>query len=92
VECDVVAIGVGEGECPTEGAIDRCGDDGVTVRGESIVDGLDVVGVQPDCDADARLNEGREIGAGNDLAECEGDRLRLEYDGVRGSGLRPNQA
>jgi hypothetical protein len=42
VESDLVAVGVGEGECPAERAVDRCGDDGVTVGDESIVNGLDV--------------------------------------------------
>jgi DNA-binding MarR family transcriptional regulator len=92
VESDLVAVGVGEGECPTEGAVDRCGDDGVTVGDESIVNGLDVCGVEPDRGTDAGLSNGCEIGAGNDVAECERDRLRLEDDGVRRSGLRADEA
>jgi hypothetical protein len=44
LECDVETVGVGEGECPTEGTVDRCGDDGVTVGDERIVNGLDVCG------------------------------------------------
>jgi DNA-binding MarR family transcriptional regulator len=52
VESDLVAVRVGEGECPTEGTVDRCGDDGVTVGDESIVYGLDVCGVEPDMSQD----------------------------------------
>lgn len=92
VESDLVAVGVGEGERPAEGAVDRCGDDGVTIGDESIVDGLDVGGVEPDRGTDAGLGNGCEIGAGNDVAECERDRLRLEDDGVRRSGLRADEA
>jgi len=92
VEGDLVAVGVGEGEGPTEGAVDRCRDDGVTVGDESIVDGLDVCGVEPDRDPDAGLGNGCEIGAGDDVAERERDRLRLEDDGVRRSGLRADEA
>jgi len=92
VESDLVAVGVGEGECPTEGPVDRCGDDGVTVGDESIVNGLDVCGVEPDRGTDAGLSNGCEIGSGNDVAECERDRLRLEDDGVRRSGLRADKA
>ncbi len=47
-ESDLVAVGVGECGCPTERAVDRCGDDRVTGRDEGIVNGLDVCGVQPD--------------------------------------------
>jgi hypothetical protein len=47
------------------------------------VDGLDVGGVEPDGGADAGLSNGCEIGARNDVAECERDRLRLEDDSVR---------
>jgi len=92
VESDLVAVGVGEGEGPTEGAVDRCGDDGVTVGDESIVNGLDVCGVEPDRGTNAGLSNGCEIGAGNDVAECERDRLRLEDDGVRRSGRRADEA
>lgn len=92
VESDPVAVGVGEGECPAEGAVDRCGDDGVTVGQQSIVNGLDVGGVQPDPGTDAGLGDGCEIGARNDVADCERDRLRLEDDGVRRSGLRADEA
>ena len=92
VESDSVAVGVGEGECPAEGAVNRCGDDGVTVGDESIVDDLDVGGVEPDRGTNAGLSNGCEIGAGNDVAECERDRLRLEDDGVRRSGLRADEA
>lgn len=60
----------------------------MAVGDESIVDGLDVCGVEPDRGTDAGLSYGCEIGAGNDVAECERDRLRLEDDGVRRSGLR----
>lgn len=45
VESDLVAVGVGEGECSAEGAVDRRGDDGVTGGDESVVDGLDACGV-----------------------------------------------
>ncbi len=92
MERDLVAVGVGEGEGPTEGPVDRCGDDGVTVGDERIVDGLDVGGVEPDRGTDAGLSDGCEVGAGNDVAECERDRLGLEDDGVRspaGERTRP---
>ena len=82
VESDLVAVGVCEGECSTEGAVDRCGDDGVAVGDESIVNGLDVCGVEPDRSTDAGLSDGCEIGAGNEVAECERDWLRLEDDSV----------
>jgi len=78
VESHVVAVRVGEGEGPAEGPVDRCRDDGVAVGGESVVHGLDVRGVEPDRCADAGLGNGREVGAGNDVPECECDRLRLE--------------
>ena len=87
MESAVVSVGVGEGERPTEGAVDRSGDDGVTVGDESIVYGLDVGGVEPDRGTDAGLSNGCEIGAGNDVPECEGDRLGLEHDGVGRSRL-----
>ena len=92
VESDLVAVGVGEGECPAEGAVDRCGDDGVTAGDEIIVNGLDVCGVEPDRGTDTGLGNGCEIGAGDDVAECERDRLRLEDDGVRRPGLRADEA
>jgi hypothetical protein len=47
VECDPVAVGVGD---------------------ESVVDGLDVGGVEPDRRTDAGLGDGGEIGTGNDVA------------------------
>lgn len=62
VERDLVAVGGGESECPTEGAVDRCGDDGATVGDECIVNVLDVWGVEPDRGADAGLSNGCEIG------------------------------
>jgi DNA-binding MarR family transcriptional regulator len=68
VEGDLVAVGVGEGERPTEGTVDRRGDDGVTVGDESVVDGLDVRGVEPDRGTDAGPRNGCEIGAGHDVA------------------------
>jgi hypothetical protein len=68
VERDLVAIRVGEGECPTEGAVDRSRDDGVTVGDKSMVNGLNVCGVEPDSGSDAGLSYGCEIGAGNDVA------------------------
>ena len=86
VEGDLVAVGVGEGEGPAEGSVDRGGDDGVTVGDQSIVNGLDVGGVEPDRGADAGLGSGGEIGAGNEVAEGERDRLGLEDDGVRRPG------
>ena len=92
MQSDVVAVGVGEGECPAERAVDWCGDDGVAAGDESIVDGLNVCGVEPDRGTDAGLGSGCEIGAGNDVAERERDRLRLEDDGVRRSGLRADEA
>ncbi|SHW06941.1 Uncharacterised protein [Mycobacteroides abscessus subsp. abscessus] len=68
MERHLVAVGIGEGEGAAEGAVDRRGDDGVAVGGQGVVDGLNVCGVQPDCGADAGLGDGREIGAGNDIA------------------------
>ena len=56
------------------------------------MNGLDVCGVEPDRGADAGLGSGCEIGAGDDVAQCERDRLRLEDDGVRRSGLRADEA
>jgi hypothetical protein len=64
----------------------------VTVGDERVVDGLDIGGVEPDRDTDARLGNGCEVGAGNDVAQCERDRLRLEDDGVRRSGRRADEA
>ncbi len=92
VESDLVAVGVGEGECPTEGAVARRGDDGLTVSDESIVNGLDVCGMEPDRGTDAGLGNGCQIGPGTDVAECKGDRLRLEDDGVGRSGRRSDEA
>jgi hypothetical protein len=92
VEGDLVAVEIGEGERPTEGAVDRSGDDGVPVGDESIVDVLDVRCVQPERGSDTGLGDGCEIGAGNDVTEGERDRLRLEDDGVRRSGRRADQA
>jgi DNA-binding MarR family transcriptional regulator len=92
VQGDLVAIGVGEGERPTEGPVDRGRDDRVTVGDERIVDGLDVRGVEPDRGADARLHDGCEIGAGNHIAECERDWLGLKDDGVWRSGRRADEA
>jgi hypothetical protein len=89
VESDLVAVGVGEGEGSTEGAVNGCGDDGVTVGGEGIVNGLDVCGVEPDRGADAGLSDGCEIGARNDVAERERDRLGLEDDGAACERMRP---
>jgi hypothetical protein len=66
-------VAVGDDECPS--------------GGESIVNGLDVCGAKPDRGTDAGLSNGCEIGAGNDVAECERDRLPLEDDGVRRPGL-----
>src|ERR1700761_291675 len=88
VEGDLVAVGVGERECPTEGTINRCGDDGMTVGDEGVVNGLNVSGVQPDRGTDAGLSYRREIGAGNNVAEGERDRLRIEDHGMRRSSLR----
>ncbi len=51
-----------------------------------------VSGVEPDRGTDAGLSNGCEIGAGNDVVECERDRLRLEDDDVRRSGLRADEA
>ncbi len=91
VERDLVAVRVGEGERQAEGALDRCGDDGVTAGDERVVDGLDVCGVEPDRGTDAWLNDGCEIGAGDDVAEGERDRLGLEDDGVRRPGRRTDE-
>ena len=67
----MVAVGVGEGECPTERAVDRGRDDGMPVGDECLVDGLDIGGVQPDRGTDAGLSNRCAVGAGNDVAECE---------------------
>lgn len=64
----------------------------MTVGGERVMDGLDVGGVEPDRGTDAGLSDGCEVGAGNDTAQGEGDRLRLEDDGVRRSGRRADEA
>jgi hypothetical protein len=56
------------------------------------VNGLDACGAEPDRGTDAGLDSGCEIGAGNEVAECKRDRLRLEDDGVRRSGLRADEA
>ena len=64
----------------------------MTVGDEGIVNGLDVRGVEPDRGTNAGLSDGCEIGAGNDVAECERDRLRFEDDGVRTSGLGADEA
>lgn len=64
----------------------------MTVGDESIVNGLDVCGVEPDRGADAGLSNGCKVGAGNDVAESERDRLRLEDDSVRRAGLRADEA
>ncbi len=92
MESDLIAVRVGEGERPAEGSVDRRGDDGVPVGGESIVNGLDIRGVEPDRGTDTGLSgDGREVGSGNHLAECERDRPGLEDDGVRRSGLRADE-
>ena len=88
----LVAVGVGEGERPTEWTVDRRGDDRVTVGGESVVNGLDVGGVQPDGGSDSGLGDGGEIGAGDDVAQRERDRLRVEDDRVRRSGRGSDEA
>jgi len=56
------------------------------------VNGLDVCGVEPDRSTDAGLSNGCEIGSGNDVAEREGNGLRLEDNGVRRSGVRADKA
>ncbi len=78
----MVPVGVGEGECPTKGAVHGCGGDGASVGDESIVNGLDVCGMEPDRGTEAGLSNGCKIGAGNDVAGCERDGLRLDDDGV----------
>ena len=60
----------------------------MTVADETVVHGLDVGGVEPDRGTGAGLGNGGEVGAGNDVAECEGDRPRVEDDGVRTSCSR----
>jgi DNA-binding MarR family transcriptional regulator len=92
VERDLVAVRVGEGERATEWAVDRSRDDRVAVGDESIVNGLDVGGVEPDRSADARLRDGCQIGAGNDVSQGERDWCRLEDDGVRRACLRADEA
>jgi DNA-binding MarR family transcriptional regulator len=92
VKSDLIAVGVGEGERPAEGAVDRCGDDRVAVGDEGIVNGLDVGGVEPDRGTDAGLSNGRQVGAGNNVAESERDRRRLEDDGMWRARLRADEA
>ena len=92
MEGDLVAVGVGKGERATEWAVDRGRDDRVAIGDESIVNGLDVGGVQPDRGADAGLSNGRKIGAGNDVSQCESDRGRLEDDSMGRARLRADQA
>jgi|ERR1700722_3911772 len=87
----LVAVGVGEGKCPTKRAVARCGNDGVAINDQSIVDGLYVCGVEPDRDAYAGLSNGREVGTRNDVAERKCNRRRFEDDGVRGSGRRADE-
>lgn len=81
MERDLVAVGVGEGEGPAEGAVDRCGGDGVTVGDERVVDGLDLGGVEPDRGTDAGLSDRCEVGAGNDVAECDAN-TDMSQEGV----------
>ena len=92
VESDLIAVRIGKGKRSTEGAINWCGDDAMPIGEESIMDGLDVCSVEPDRGTDAGLNNGSEIGTRNDVSECERDRLRLENDSVRRSGLRTDEA
>jgi DNA-binding MarR family transcriptional regulator len=92
VEGDLIAVGVGEGEGATEWAIERGRDDRVAVGDESVVDGLDVGGVEPNRGPDAGLSNGCEIGAWNDVSKCERDRGRLEDDGVGRAHLRADEA
>ncbi len=62
------------------------------VGDERVVDVLNVVGVQPDCGTDAGPRSGGKIGAGNDVAQRECDRLGLEDDRVRGPDRRADEA
>ncbi len=61
MEGDLIAVVIGEGECPTEGAVDRCAHDGVTVGDESIVNGLDVGRMEPDRGTDAAAWRARAV-------------------------------
>lgn len=92
MEGDPVPVGVGEGEGPPEGSVDRVRDDGVAIGEERVVDGLHVGGVEPDRRADAGLGDVGEIGVRCDVTEGERDGSRLEDDGVRGAGRRADEA
>ena len=92
VKGQVVAVGVSEGKGRPERSVDRCGDDGVTVGNESVMDALDLRGVQPDGGADTRLGDGFQISAGHDVAEGECDRSRVEDNRVRWSRWGADQA
>jgi hypothetical protein len=54
----------------------------VAVGDQSVVNGLDVGGVEPNRGADAGLSDGCQVGARNDIAQCERDRRRFEDDGM----------
>ncbi len=46
MEGGLVAVGVGEGERATERAIDRGGNNGLSIRDESVVNGLNIGGLE----------------------------------------------
>lgn len=83
VKSDLVAIGVGEGERAAERPVEGSGHDLVAIGDEAIMDLLHVGRMHPDSDADAGLRQGGEIGAGERLAQREGDRPGFEDDGMR---------
>lgn len=89
---DLVTAGVGEGEGAAEWAVDRSRDDRVAVGDESVVNGLDIGGMEPDRRTDAGLGDRRKIRAGNDFSQRERDRCRLEDDGMRRACLRADEA
>jgi len=82
VEGDLVTVGVGKGEGAPKWASDRGRDNRVAIGDESVVNRLDISGMEPDRGADAGLSHGREIGAWNDVSKCERDRGRLKHNGV----------
>jgi DNA-binding MarR family transcriptional regulator len=82
VEGYLVAVGVGKGERPAEWTVNRSRDDRVAIGDKSIVNGLDVGGMQPDRGTDA----------GNDISEGERERRRLEDDSMGRARLGADEA
>lgn len=88
----MVAVWVGKGEGATEWAVHRSRDNRVAFDGKSVVNGLDVGGVEPDRCTDAGLCDGGKISAGHDVPQREGDRCGLKHDGMWGTGLGADEA